>query len=79
MNSLKILVRNSPNFKSKIRKNNDIKAIVIHYTGMQSEVDALNRLTNVKSKVSCHYLVNENGQIINIVSDNYIAWHAGKI
>ena len=78
MNSLKILIRNSPNFKSKIRRNNDIKVIVIHYTGMQSEVDALNRLTSARSKVSCHYLVNENGLIINIVSDNHIAWHAGK-
>ncbi|MDP6440596.1 MAG: N-acetylmuramoyl-L-alanine amidase, partial [Pelagibacteraceae bacterium] len=31
-----------------------------------------------KSKVSCHYLINEKGQIINIIPDNHTAWHAGK-
>ncbi len=63
---------------TKIRSNKGIKIIVIHYTGMQSGVDALNRLTDFKSKVSCHYLINEKGQIINIIPDNYTAWHAGK-
>ena len=78
MNNLNVLLRNSPKFKTKIRSNKDIKIIVIHYTGMQSEVDALNRLTDFKSKVSCHYLINEKGQIISIIPDNYTAWHAGK-
>ena len=78
MNNLNILLRNSPKFKTKIRSNKGIKIIVIHYTGMQSEVDALNRLTDFKSKVSCHYLINEKGKIISIVPDNYTAWHAGK-
>ena len=78
MNNLNILLKNSPKFKTKIRSNKDIKIIVIHYTGMQSEVDALNRLTDFKSKVSCHYLINEKGQIISIIPDNYTAWHAGK-
>ena len=78
MNNLNILLKNSPKFKTKIRSNKDIKIIVIHYTGMQSGVDALNRLTDFKSKVSCHYLINEKGQIISIIPDNYTAWHAGK-
>lgn len=78
MNNLNVLLRNSPKFKTKIRSNKGIKIIVIHYTGMQSEVDALNRLTDFKSKVSCHYLINEKGKIISIVPDNYTAWHAGK-
>ena len=78
MNNLNILLKNSPKFKTKIRSNKGIKIIVIHYTGMQSEVDALNRLTDFKSKVSCHYLINEKGQIISIIPDNYTAWHAGK-
>ena len=78
MNNLNVLLRNSPKFKTKIRSNKGIKIIVIHYTGMQSGVDALNRLTDFKSKVSCHYLINEKGQIINIIPDNYTAWHAGK-
>ena len=78
MNNLNVLLRNSPKFKTKIRSNKGIKIIVIHYTGMQSGVDALNRLTGFKSKVSCHYFINEKGQIINIIPDNYTAWHAGK-
>jgi len=78
MNNLNVLLKNSPKFKTKIRSNKGIKIIVIHYTGMQSEVDALNRLTDFKSKVSCHYLINEKGKIISIVPDNYTAWHAGK-
>ena len=78
MNNLNVLLRNSPKFKTKIRSNKGIKIIVIHYTGMQSEVDALNRLTDFKSKVSCHYLINEKGQIICIIPCNHTAWHAGK-
>ena len=78
MNNLNVLLRNSPKFKTKIRSNKGIKVIVIHYTGMQSEVDALNRLTDFKSKVSCHYLINEKGQIICIIPCNHTAWHAGK-
>ena len=78
MNNLNVLLKNSPKFMTKIRSNKGIKIIVIHYTGMQSEVDALNRLTDFKSKVSCHYLINEKGQITSIIPDNYTAWHAGK-
>tara|TARA_Y100001958_G_C20975216_1_gene368604 strand:- start:55 stop:702 length:648 start_codon:yes stop_codon:yes gene_type:complete len=45
---------------------------------MKSEVGALKRLTNSKSKVSSHYLIKRNGDIIILVPDLYIAWHAGK-
>ena len=68
----------SPNFSKKLRKNKDIKAIVIHYTGMQSEIVAIKRLSNFKTKVSCHYLINRKGQILKMVDENKIAWHAGK-
>ena len=68
----------SPNFNKKKRSKNSIKIIVIHYTGMQSERESLARLSNSKSKVSSHYLINKNGKIYRLVKDNYIAWHAGK-
>ena len=68
----------SPNTSKIIRKNKDIKLIIIHYTGMQSERVAVQRLTSKKSKVSCHYLINRKGAIIRMVEDNKIAWHAGK-
>ena len=68
----------SPNFSNKIRKNKDIKFVIIHYTGMQSEIESIKRLTDKKSKVSCHYLINRKGKIFSMVIDKRIAWHAGK-
>ncbi len=73
-----IKIDNSPNFSRKIRKNSSIKAIVIHYTGMQSKIASINRLKNKKSKVSCHYLIDRQGNVLKMVSENRIAWHAGK-
>ena len=75
---MKILLNYSPNFSKKLRKIKDIKFIVIHYTGMQSEIESIKRLTNEKTKVSCHYLINRKGLIIQMVKDKNIAWHAGK-
>ena len=68
----------SPNFSGKKRSNNAIKIIIIHYTGMQSERESLNKLTDPKSKVSSHYVINQKGKIFRLVNDNQIAWHAGK-
>ena len=45
---------------------------------MQSEIESIRRLKNLKTKVSCHYLVNRKGQVIQMVKDKFIAWHAGK-
>ena len=68
----------SPNFSKKIRKNKDIKFIILHYTGMQSKIVSIKRLLNPKYKVSCHFLIDRDGQIIKMVDENKIAWHAGK-
>ena len=68
----------SPNFSKKIRLVNSIKLIVIHYTGMQSERESIKRLCNPNSKVSCHYLVSQNGKIFKLVKEKNTAWHAGK-
>jgi len=67
----------SPNFDLKKRKPNQIKFIIFHYTGMKKESEAIERLTNIKSKVSSHYLIKNNGEIIAMVPDLYEAWHAG--
>ena len=45
---------------------------------MQSEIESINHLKNKKSKVSCHYLINKKGKVIQMVQENKIAWHAGK-
>ena len=67
----------SPNFDLKKRKVKDIKFIVFHYTGMQSEKQAIKKLTDFESKVSSHYLIKNNGEILTLVPDLYIAWHSG--
>ena len=67
----------SPNFDLKKRKVKDIKFIVFHYTGMKNEKEAIRKLTNSYSKVSSHYLIKKNGEIVTLVPDLYTAWHAG--
>jgi N-acetylmuramoyl-L-alanine amidase len=76
--AIKTTLNYSPNFTSKKRNSDQIKFIIFHYTGMKRELDAINRLTNLQSKVSSHYLIKKNGEIITLVPNLYIAWHAGK-
>ena len=68
----------SPNFNIAKRRRKKIKFLIFHYTGMKKESDAIDRLTNIQSEVSSHYLIKNNGNIIVLVPDLYIAWHAGK-
>ena len=68
----------SPNFNKTKRKGSNIKYIIVHYTGMRKESDALKRLTKIQSEVSSHYFIKNNGDIVLLVPDLYIAWHAGN-
>jgi len=76
--ALKTILNYSPNFNPKKRNSKKIKFIIFHYTGMKKESGAINKLTNMRSEVSCHYLIKNSGAIIRLVPDLYIAWHAGK-
>ena len=67
----------SPNFNLNKRRKSQVKYLIYHYTGMKSEKEAIKRLTKNNSNVSCHYLIKKDGEIIQIVPDLYIAWHAG--
>ena len=67
----------SINFDTIKRKKANVKFLVFHYTGMRSENSAIDKLSDKKSKVSCHYFIKKNGSIINLVPDLYISWHAG--
>tara|TARA_B100000131_G_scaffold266708_1_gene264722 strand:+ start:286 stop:1017 length:732 start_codon:yes stop_codon:yes gene_type:complete len=67
----------SPNFDIKKRIPNKIKFIIFHYTGMQKENKAIKQLTSKNSKVSSHYFITNNGKILTLVPDLYVAWHAG--
>ena len=68
----------SPNFDLQKRDKKNIKYIIYHYTGMKSDRSAMRKLTNFNSKVSCHYFIDKNGNLIQLVPDLYVAWHAGK-
>jgi len=75
--ALKTTSNYSPNFNPKKRPFKQIKFIIFHYTGMKKELEAINKLKNIQSQVSCHYLIKNNGKIITMVPNSYIAWHAG--
>ena len=68
----------SPNFSLPKRTKKKIKFIILHYTGMKKEELALKRLCNEKTKVSSHYFIKRNGELINLIPDLYESWHAGK-
>ena len=65
----------SPNFDTRALP---VSIIVLHYTGMVSAEAALARLTDPEAKVSAHYLIAEDGQVIRLVDEANRAWHAGK-
>ena len=44
---------------------------------MKNEKNAIKKLLNHKSKVSSHYFIKNSGEILNLVPDAYVAWHAG--
>ena len=75
--NMRTILNYSPNFDSKKRKLKNIKFIVFHYTGMKNENDAIKKLTSEKSKVSSHYFIKNNGEILSLVPDVYISWHSG--
>jgi N-acetylmuramoyl-L-alanine amidase len=52
--------------------------LLLHYTGMESAEAALDWLTRQESEVSCHYFVDEEGRIAQLVAEQERAWHAGQ-
>ncbi|OYU16200.1 MAG: N-acetylmuramoyl-L-alanine amidase [Alphaproteobacteria bacterium PA4] len=67
--------RRSPNHDERTLP---ISMVVLHYTGMPTAVAALDRLTDPEAKVSSHWLVDEDGQVVQLVDESRRAWHAGK-
>ena len=65
----------SPNHDARVGGPADM--ILLHYTGMQSGEAALVRLCARDSKVSAHYVVFEDGRIVQCVPEDRRAWHAG--
>jgi N-acetylmuramoyl-L-alanine amidase len=69
-------VRVSPNFGPR-REGKRADAIILHYTGMETGEAAEAWLCNPASEVSAHYLVHEDGRIVQMVREADRAWHAG--
>jgi N-acetylmuramoyl-L-alanine amidase len=65
----------SPNFDER---GLPVSMLVLHYTGMQDGASAIQRLADPEAKVSAHYVVAEDGQIIKMVDEGKRAWHAGR-
>ena len=59
------------------RNNRAVDMLLLHYTGMSSAAAACDLLCSAESGVSCHYLVEEDGTIIQMVGEEERAWHAG--
>ena len=68
----------SINFNSHKRSYKSVKFIIIHYTGMRNQNQAIKKLCKFGSKVSAHYFIKNDGALLNLVPDLYVAWHAGK-
>jgi len=51
--------------------------VVLHYTDMPSADGALTRLCDPAAKVSAHYVITEEGEVIRLVDESMRAWHAG--
>jgi N-acetylmuramoyl-L-alanine amidase len=71
----KIIQTPSPNFDVR---GLPVTMLVLHYTGMLDAASAIARLTDAEAKVSSHYLVAEDGQVVQMVKEDDRAWHAGK-
>ena len=74
--AMRLIDQPSPNHDAR-PEGARIDMVVVHYTGMQTAQAALKRLCEAASKVSAHYLIDEDGTLYRLVADERRAWHAG--
>ena len=72
----KIINAPSPNYNER-PLGTKIDILVIHYTGMVGSTEAIKRLCDPASEVSAHYVIDQNGQVFQLMSEEKRAWHAG--
>lgn len=77
MDGIAIEDRPSPNFGER-RGGARPDMVVLHYTGMATLADALDRLADPAAEVSAHWVVAANGRVIRMVDESHRAWHAGR-
>lgn len=76
LSPLALRVLAAPNVEPR-RGARAVDMLILHYTGMASAAAACDLLCSPASGVSCHYLVDEDGAIIQMVGEDLRAWHAG--
>ncbi len=72
--ALPVIEKPSPNFDERVVP---IDMLILHYTGMQTAQDAVDRLRDPAAQVSSHYVVDEDGTVLRLVPEEKRAWHAG--
>lgn len=66
----------SPNFDD--RKGTVIEYVILHFTGSEAPHSAIYWMSNYASKVSSHYVIEQDGSCLQLVPEKKNAWHAGK-
>jgi N-acetylmuramoyl-L-alanine amidase len=73
--SLRVISAPSGNFDERMFP---LDMLVLHYTGMKDGPSALARMRDPASKVSAHYMVEEDGTVFSLVGEDKRAWQAGR-
>lgn len=68
--------RPSPNHDARPEAGR-IDMLVLHYTGMRTAAEAIDRLCDPAARVSAHYAIDEDGTVWRLVEEGRRAWHAG--
>lgn len=51
--------------------------LVLHYTGLPTFARSIEVLRDPRCEVSCHYVVDIDGRVVQMVAEEMRAWHAG--
>jgi len=70
-----IIQKPSPNYS----KNSLYKSLIIIHKTLGAFDGAVSWLRNPSSGVSAHYVISKDGEIVQLVQNDKVAWHAGRI
>ena len=66
----------SPNFGDR-RNGLTARLLILHYTGLPTVERSIEVLADPRGQVSCHYVIDDHGRVIQMVAEEMRAWHAG--